>query len=210
MKDLVVLAADKNIEYALKGLFARPEALGIQPIEVDIFIEPEHDPACALRGVGFLANFAGEYKHGLLISDHEGSGKEDVQTQNLQESLNIEFEGTSWGEGRAKAIVLSPELETWVWSKSPNVDEIIGWKNRQPGLRHWLVQRGWLKSGEIKPVRPKEAFVAALREARLPRSSSIYRQLATKVSLERCTDETFWEFRNIIRNWFQSTLGKNQ
>ena len=31
-KDLVVLAADKDMEHALKGLFTRPEALDIRPI----------------------------------------------------------------------------------------------------------------------------------------------------------------------------------
>ena len=35
-KDLVVLAADKDMEYALKGLLSRPQALGIRKIEVDI------------------------------------------------------------------------------------------------------------------------------------------------------------------------------
>ncbi len=29
-KDLVVLAADKDMEYALKGLLSRPQALGIR------------------------------------------------------------------------------------------------------------------------------------------------------------------------------------
>ena len=201
MKELVVLAADKNIEHALKGLFARPQSLGIQPIEVDVFIEPEHDPACALRGVSFLANFSKEYKHALLMFDHKGSGKEGVQAQDLQENLNTEFIRSSWGEGRARAVVLAPELETWIWSNSPHLDEITGWKNRQPGLRPWLTEQGWLREGWMKPVRPKEAFEAALREAQIPRSSSLYREIANKVSLERCTDNTFREFREIMQNW---------
>lgn len=33
-KDLVVLAADHNIEQALIGLFTRPEALGIRAISL--------------------------------------------------------------------------------------------------------------------------------------------------------------------------------
>ena len=59
MKDLVILAADKDLEFALRGMLSRPEALGIRPVEAntDIFVEPEHDPACALRGVDFLCGF---------------------------------------------------------------------------------------------------------------------------------------------------------
>lgn len=202
MKDLVVLAADKNIEHTLKGIFARPQSFGIQPIEADIFIESEHDPGCALRGVSFLANFSKEYKFALLVFDHEGSGKEDIPAQGLQESLNTDFIRSTWGAERAKAVVLAPELEMWIWSNSPHVDEITGWKNRQPGLRPWLTEQGWLQEGRMKPARPKEAFEAALREAQIPRSSSLYREMARKVSLERCTDEAFREFREILQNWF--------
>lgn len=203
MKELVVLAADKNIEHTLKGLFVRPQSLGIQPIEADIFIEPEHDPACALRGVSFLSNFSNEYKHALLVFDHEGSGKESVQAHELQEGINAEFANSTWGRERARAIVLAPELETWIWSDSPHVDEITGWKNRQPGLRPWLTEQGWFQEGQVKPARPKEAFEAALRKAQIPRSSSLYRQIAEKVSLERCTDKAFREFREILQNWFR-------
>ncbi len=203
MKDLVILAADKDLEHALKGLLARPEALDIRPVEADIFIDPEHDPACARRGVAFLANLSKQYRYGLLIFDHKGSGKERMPPQKLQKDLNQEFDNSAWG-AQARAIVLSPELEEWIWSDSPHVDEVAGWKNRKPTLRCWLIENGWLQEGAIKPERPKEAFEAALYEARKPRSSSLYLQIAQKVSLGRCKDTAFLEFRKILMNWFPS------
>lgn len=201
MKDLVVLAADKDLQFALEGLLARPEALGIRPIERDIFVDPEHDPGCALRGVEFLRTFASQYRHGLLIFDHEGSGRERRARKQLQDDLNRAL-AHIWGDGKACAIVIAPELEAWVWSTSPHVAEIAGWGSRQPGLRLWLVQEGWLSKGEIKPARPKEAFQAALRQARQPRSASLYRQLAERVSLRDCEDEAFREFREVLKTWF--------
>ena len=201
-KDLVVLAADKNIEYALKGLFARPQALEIRPITRDIFVLPERDPGCAQHGVAFLANFSERYHYGLLIFDYAGSGKErGQQPRELQETLNNEFAGSVWRE-RARAIVLSPELEAWIWSNSPHVDDVAGWKNRQPSLRSWLTEHGWLQKGEVKPKKPKEAFQAALREARTQRSSSLYQQIAEKVSLHQCRDPSFQEFRDVLKAWF--------
>ena len=200
--DLVVLAADKNIEYALKGLFARPQALKIRPITVDIFTHPQRDPGCAQHGVTFLCNFSGQYHHGLLMFDYAGSGREqEQQPRELQETLNNEFANSMWRE-RARAIILSPEIEAWVWSNSPHVDDVAGWKNRQPSLRQWLTEQGWLQSGEVKPNKPKEAFLAALRAARTQRSSSLYQQIAEKVSLQQCTDSSFQEFRNLLRMWF--------
>ena len=201
-KDLVVLAADKDMEHALKGLFTRPEALDIRSIEADILVHPQHDAACARRGVAFLSNLSGRYRYGLLMFDHEGSGREQDRIEDLQASLNEDFARSAWGD-RARAIVLSPELEAWIWSDSPHVEGIAGWRGRQPPLRRWLTEQGWLRENEAKPERPKEAFQAALREARRPRSASLYQQIAERVSLRRCMDKSFLEFRDVLRNWFQ-------
>ncbi|MCY3665476.1 MAG: hypothetical protein OXH81_07440 [Gemmatimonadetes bacterium] len=200
-KDLVVLAADKDMEYALKGLLSRPQALGIRKIEADIRVHPGHDPACAGRGVEYLSNFSEYYHYGLLLFDHEGSGREQIEPQALQETLNSDFGRSAWGE-RARAIVLSPELEVWVWSNSPHVEDVAGWKNRQPSLRSWMIDQGWLEEGEVKPGRPKEAFQAALREARIPRSASLYQRIAEKVSLRGCEDRAFLKFKDLLKDWF--------
>ena len=200
-RELVILVADKDMAQALKGILERPEALGIRAINPVIHIEAQHDAACAQRGVSFLSMFSEDYRHGLLMFDHLGSGKERISPQNLQKNLNDEFRQTGWGE-RARAIVLVPELETWVWGTSPHVAEIAGWKNGNSKLRRWLREQGWLESGEVKPQEPSKAFRAALRAANTKRSSSLYLRIARKVSLTRCKDETFQEFKEILRNWF--------
>ncbi len=205
-KDLVVLTADKNWMAALKGLFTRPQALGIRPIETETIRHPRKDSGCANEGVAFLSNFSEQYHFGLLIFDYEGCGKEKTNSpRELQDALDEQLARSSWGT-RARTIVLSPELEAWVWSDSPHVDDVAGWRNRQPDLRRYLTERGLLQDGEVKPSRPKEAFEAALREARKRRSSSLYQQIAEKVSLDRCQDTSFLELKNILRNWFPASV----
>ena len=201
MKDLVILAADKDLEFSLRGLLGRPEALGIRAIDADIYLEPDHDPACALRGVEFLRNFQDQYQCALLMFDHEGSGREAATRETIQGELNSALAVSGWGD-RAQAVVLEPELEAWVWSDSPHVDNVAGWKDRDPKLRPWLVEQGWLNEGQTKPTRPKEAFEAALRAARKPRSASLYKKLADNVGVRRCTDASFGEFTAILREWF--------
>ena len=203
MKDLVILAADKSIEQALKGLLERTAALGTRKVNSDIFIHPEHDPACARRGVEFLSapGFVEQYRYCLLIFDYEGSGRENLSPRQLKHEINTEFAGTPWGE-RARAVLLVPELEAWVWCDSPHVDDVIGWKDRQPSLRQWLQEDGWLKEGGRKPDRPKEAFEEALWLSRKPRSSSLYLQIARRVSLAQCEDSAFREFNKVLRDWF--------
>jgi hypothetical protein len=204
MKDLVVLCADKDMEFALKGLLSRPRALGISEIDYDIFTHPEHDPGVALHGVEFLRPYAKQYRHALLIFDYEGCGRERYVPNELEKQIRNELRPTDWGD-RADVVVIVPELESWVWSDSPHVDDVSGWKGKNPSLREWLVAKNWLTADQIKPERPKEAFEAALREAGQPKSASLYNRIASNVSLKSCTDDTFHVFVKLMRSWFQVT-----
>lgn len=204
-KDLVVLTPDKNWEAALQGIFSRHRSLGIRKLTVETLRHPGKDPGCVNEGIKFLSGYSEQYHYGLLMFDHEGCGREQTRPQDLQKELDQEFTRSTWGD-RAKTVVLSPELDAWVWSNSPHVDETAGWKNRQTSLRNWLIQRGWLQQGAIKPARPKEAFEAALREVHIPRSSSLYQQIAEKVSLSGCEEPSFLEFKSILRQWFPPSV----
>jgi hypothetical protein len=43
----------------------------------------------------------------------------------------------------------------------------------------------------------------ALRVARKPRSSLLYRELAENVNMERCLDPAFLKLRTTLRKWFR-------
>ena len=202
MSDLIVLTADLDMENAMKGVLARHQSLAIRQISTDILRHPQHDPGCAVRGVDFLSRYADEYDHGLLVFDHAGSGREQTDRIQLQGSLNAELARPPW-KGRARALVIEPELEAWIWSDSPHVDAVLRWRNQPTPLRAWLSEQGWLSEGGVKPERPKEAFLAALRRTRTPRSASLYRQMAERVSLSRCRDPAFLELKAILQQWFQ-------
>lgn len=66
----------------------------------------------------------------------------------------------------------------------------------------WLESLGFWRASTPKPSRPKEAMEAVLRRNRKPRSSSIYRGLAEKVSFQRCTDRAFVKLADCLRRWF--------
>jgi len=136
--------------------------------------------------------------------DREGCGKDLKPRLDLEAEVEARLQRSGW-DNRASAIVLDPELECWVWSGSPKVDRALGWIGRTPTLRAWLLERGFVKEDAIKPSRPKEAMEAALREVRQPRSSAIYEDLATNVSLQRCTDPAFTKLRTTRQAWFPRT-----
>jgi len=202
MKDLVILAADKDLRTALEALLKRDQSLGIRPITFTVFTDPGHDPACARTGVQFLDQFVGQFQRALLMFDYEGSGMEQTYLPELlQSTLDTQFHNGPWGNN-AKTLLLNPELEAWVWSDSPKVSEAIRWNGSRESLDSWLIQKGLLAQGQIKPPRPKEAFDAALCAAGQPHSASLFGRLAENVSFRRCADPSFGKFCQTLREWF--------
>jgi hypothetical protein len=201
MKDLVVLAADKNMEYAIQGLLARHEALGIRPTTSQVYVHPQRDPGCLKEGHRFLRSMVDQFAHALIMFDREGCGQDSSSSTDLEQQVQERLSQSGWDD-RAAVIVLDPELEIWVWSDSPHVDEMLGWGKRQPRLRDKLVERGLLETDQAKPAQPKQAVEWALREARKARSSALYGQLAQRIGLGRCSDPAFVRFKRILRKWF--------
>lgn len=197
MNDLICLVADKNMEAAVSELLKRHEALGIHPLIAEVVVHPRRDPGVFREGVEFVRPLCNRYRHGLLLLDADWEGApSDIQLQ-----IDHALANANLGDW-ARAIVIAPELEIWVWSDSPHVTDVLGWAGRQPVLRSWLQQKGLWAANDLKPRDPKSAVEAALYEVRKPRSSAIYRKLAQTVSLGRCQDPAFLRLRGILREWF--------
>lgn len=199
MKDLVLLVADKNAQFALKGALGRPEALGIRPIEFEFFVHPGRDGGARKSGPEVLALQRRRFKHALLVLDFEGCGTELRTAIELEKQLDERL-STHWQEA-AKSIVIEPELDVWVWGSDNAVEEVLEWPARKR-LREWLRAEGFTFEANDKPTRPKEALEAALRVPALPRSSALYQSIAEKVSLPRCGDPAFIRLRNQLMEWF--------
>jgi len=202
-KDLIVLVADKNMEFAIKGLLERYQSLHIRRLASDIHVHSERDPGCRVRGHEFLRSFSSGYAHALIIFDKEGCGKEQNSREEIESEIEQHLSGSGWGD-RAAAIVIDPELENWVWSDSACVDNCLGWSEKEPDLRTWLQEQGFLEERQIKPHRPKEAVEEALRVVSKPRSSAIYYDLAKQTPFENCKDSAFNKLKTRLREWFSN------
>jgi hypothetical protein len=201
--NLIILVADKDIQFLMQGLLRRHQSFGIKNLSAsieNIFVHPQRDPGCYNQCSEFLRPFSKDYENALVIFDHDGSGQENKSREEIENELEQKL-SFGWGS-RAKVIVLEPEIEAWVWSDSPHIEEILGWRERTPNLRNWLKTKGFIKNEEIKPTRPKEAVEEAMREVRKPRSSAIYQQIAERVSFRNCTDESFLKLKITLQEWF--------
>jgi len=195
-KDLIALVADSNMEATLRGILERPQALGIQPITFDIRVHPERDPGVYNEAHNFLRPFTDYYAYTLVMFDREGCGQRR-ETNQLRQEVQNRLNAAGW-QRRSEVIVLDPELEIWVWSDSPHVASVLGLRTNELDD----VLRRFGSSPRGKPNPPKEAMEEALRRSRIPRSSSLYYELAQKVSLHRCTDRSFIQLRQTLRQWF--------
>jgi hypothetical protein len=200
-KDLVVLVADGTMEFALTGILNRPESIGVRPISYQLYVHLHHDPGCLRESHDFLRPFTGQFHRALVVFDKDGCGREDCSREQLEAEVYSRLSECGWGE-RAAALVIDPEIEAWVWSDSPHVETILGWQVQSQSLSSWLKDRGYLDARSVKPQKPKEAMKEALRLAKKPFSSAIHRELAEKVSFERCQDVAFLRLKSILRQWF--------
>lgn len=200
-RDLIVLAADKNIDFGLRGLLGRPKALGVRSVAADFLVHPRRDPGCVREAHDVLRPSVGDYRHALVVFDHQGSGRDTQPIDRLADEVRDRLAANGWG-GRAEVIVLDPELEVWVFADSPHVEHCLGWRRGRGTLRRWLEARKLWAPGRAKPEAPREALDEVLRELRRPRSSALYRCIAERVSLAGCTDPAFRKLASTLARWF--------
>ena len=199
-RDLVVLVADQDILATMRGLLSQPEKLGIRPVEVQDLVEWRHDPGCVRHADEVLRTQRHLFLHALVVFDHEGSGRELDEPGVVEAHVERQLEAIGWGNDAA-AIAIHPEVEAWIWSDSPSVEDALDWKGRKPSLADWLRESGFAHQGH-KPQRPKEAYLAALHFASRRPTAERLRRLAERVSFGRCTDPAFVKLRATLQSWF--------
>jgi hypothetical protein len=209
MKDLAVLVADKDMENTIRGLLSRPDSLNINPVLFETLTHPNHDPGCANRPDFILGGQSRlKFQHALVLLDLHGSGKESSGPAALEAAVRDKLVACGWEKHQVECVVIDPELEIWVWSQSPLVDEIMGWKDQEVPLRDWLRKSGLITSGQSKPPDPKAAFRKALQKVKKVPSSALFHQLASRVGLGGCVDPSFGRLVAILRQWYPQSEPK--
>ena len=206
--DLYVLVADQDMRQSISKLLARPESLQIRPIKYTVERHMQRDPGCRAHAAGRLRPFISKYRHAMVVFDKEGSGQEHESRRQIQHDVERDLSRNGWNN-RAKAIVIEPELETWVWNGSNDVPRILGWDSNYTSLRTWLTDKGLFPPDTAKPPDPKTAMKAALQEKRRLLSAALFGELAMTVSLRRCQCPAFRELRTTLQRWFPPRVARS-
>ena len=199
MQDLVVLVADKNMQFALQGALARPQALGVRPFTFEFRSHMGRDGGVRTTGADVLAREATRFRHALMLLDFEGCGQEEDAPLVIEAQLDQKLQMV-WNAS-AKAIVISPEVDAWLWGNDAVLRDALHWP-QDGSIRDWLRGKGFAFNADEKPVRPKEALDAMRSVHKQPRSSAMYEKVTKRISLQNCTDAAFIRLRAQLQAWF--------
>jgi hypothetical protein len=202
MNDLLLLLADLDAKNALEGLLSRPQSLNIAPIQAPTIIRHlNRDNGCCHDYASLLRGYQRDHRFVLIIFDKHGSGRDNDDTSVIETDIEQQLEKEGW-HNRCAVIVLEPELEAWIWSDSPHILRILGWKGTLPEVRSFLEGQNLWKLGEAKPFDPKKAFERVCRHSRRTISAGIFKDVASAVGLERCQDRAFLKLKATLQQWF--------
>ena len=202
MKDIIVVVADSYQEKVIEALLPRiPVSSGTVEFNYDIIRNINNDSGSFNDSHELLRPYINEYRFAIVVFDYEGCGAEFTLTREQVEEEVEELLSKNGWVGRGVAIVVSPEIENWMWIDNPNVDRAIGWVGPQT-LYEWGRTNGLIAHGDSKPLRPKETLEKALRTAGTSKSSAIYRKIAQNVSYRRCEDPAFLKLLSKLIEWF--------
>ncbi|HUA59000.1 MAG TPA: hypothetical protein VML19_09620 [Verrucomicrobiae bacterium] len=191
MTDLIVVAADKDAQFALAELLGRHRDLKIRPITFDVKEYYYGDPGVFKSAQEFLRDLKAidHYRYAIAIFDLDGSGQEKHGREFVEAKVEERLAANGW-ENRCAAIVIVPELESWLWDASLQVSKLLKFQLR--------ARNAWIG----KPEHPKEEFKAALSHSKIQRSSALYQQLARQFPFESCGDPSFRKLVTTLQAWF--------
>lgn len=195
---LLVVVADIHLEASIGTLLReRQPALGIALGAFDVRRHPRSDPGCRLATVEHVRSVLGDFGRLLVIFDYDGCGSSEPP-EDIEKKVEEDLARNGW-KGRAKAIVIVPELESWIWGRSEGAARALHWRRGFPALRAWLAEKGLWPPAHAKPPDPKEAAERVLWLRRKKLTSAFYRNLAAHADFRDCRDRAFCALRGTLR-----------
>ena len=198
---LVVVTADRMMQAAVETLLrSRAGELGIRRTSFLVLRHHEADPGCRTNSVEMARGHLRDAERLLVVFDYEGCGS-TKPPEEIEKQVEEDLARNGW-KGRSKAIVIVPELESWIWGRSEGAARALHWRRGFPALRAWLADEDLWPPGEPKPPDPKAAAERVLGESDEHLTADFYRDLASLADFRDCRDPAFGALRDTLREWY--------
>lgn len=205
MRDCIFLVADSNMRACVEGFLGRPaydKRLRTGPFQFDPLqdmLVGGNDPGVYERAHEVLRSFRSTHNHAVVILDNQwdGSPGPDQIAADVRDKLVTD----GWRAAAIAVIVIDPELEAWFWQDSVHIEKAVAHVGPTT-LRAKCEQDGTWPADRAKPTDPKGLLETMLERANRPRSSSLYREVTSVVTVRSCKDPAFQSLCDHLRLWF--------
>ena len=198
---LLVVVADTHMRASIRTLLQeRQRDLGIELGAFEVRRHPGADPGCRVEIVEQVREALRDFGRLLVVFDYDGCGSTQPPGQ-IEKKVEEDLARNGW-KGRSKAIVIVPELESWIWGRSEVVARALHWRRGFPALRAWLAEEGLWPAAHAKPPDPKKAAEWVLQRSGKRLDAALYRGLAADADFRDCRDPAFRALRDTLREWY--------
>ena len=198
---LLVVVADNRMQAAIKTLLQeRQPDLGLELSAFEVRRHPRSDPGCRVAIVEQVRRALRGFARLLVVFDYDGCGSTEPP-ERIRERVEDDLARNGW-KSRSRAIVIVPELESWIWGPSEGAARALGWSRGFPALRAWLAGEGLWPPVHGKPPDPKKAAERVLRRSGKRLDAAFYRGLAAEADFRDCRDPAFRALRDTLREWY--------
>ena len=198
---LVVVTADRMMPAAVETLLrSRTGELGIRRTSFLVLRHHEADPGCRTNSVEVARGHLRDAERLLVLFDYDGCGSTEPP-ERIEQKVEDDLARNGW-KGRSKAIVIVPELESWIWGRSEGAARALHWRRGFPALRAWLAEEGLWPPAHAKPPDPKRAAERTLERREQNLTAAFYRALAAEADFRDCRDPAFCALRDTLREWY--------
>lgn len=212
MRDCIFLLADKNMQAAFEGFFSREavhQSLGCGAFRFDprrdiAVAAGDNDPGLYTRGHELLRPYQKTHRRAVVVLDAQWDGSPGEAL--IRQHLTDQISSTGWATDHFAVIVIDPELENWIWQPNDHVAKGLGFSSSNELMADTDLQTAW-PQGQDKPSLPKKTLEVLLQKKSIPRSSAIYKQITSKVSVKRCQDSAFRQLVALLQKWFPQENG---
>lgn len=205
MKDLLLYAADADTAEFLGALLARPQAMQIRSITVQLERHIQRDAGMVSSGPELAGLYKGQFSKVMLVLDFHGCGREHRESpEQVAERLQERLDRVSW-RAHSDVTVVKPEIERWIWQCPAAI--AAHYKVSAATLEQWVSDRAAsLKSSgdALQADQPKELFEHVVRErVRRTISPRDFSAIGNRASVRALLGEpSFARLAAQLRAWF--------
>ena len=196
-----MVVADTHMRASIRTLLQeRQRDLGIELGAFEVRRHPGADPGCRVEIVEQVREALRDFGRLLVVFDYDGCGSTQPPGQ-IEKKVEEDLARNGW-KGRSKAIVIVPELESWIWGRSEGAARALHWRRGFPALRAWLAEEGLWPPAHAKPPDPKRAAERTLERREQNLTAAFYRALAAGADFRDCRDPAFCALCDTLREWY--------